>query len=578
MATQCVNTIVGLAWCACASALAQSAVQFTDVTAGSGLDSFSHSPNPGSVPGLNEWIMGGFGVADFNGDGWPDIFVPRGGVGLDRLFINNGNGTFGNQAAKRGVAVAHAGNGVSCADFDGDGDIDIFMTSYGSGSDNLGQVGRNRLYRNDGAFFSEIAASAGVAFTSTTVSAGDGAAWGDIDLDGDLDLVVCAWSGTTLGNRMFRNDGGVFVDVTDSAIVFHTMWGFQPLIVDVTGDGFPEVLIAADFQTSRAYRNLRNGTFALATAELGMGVDDNGMGICVGDFDRNRAIDTYVTSLHTETPADGAFTGNALYMNRGDGVTTEDSAARGCNDGGWGWGAVAGDFDHDGWEDIAEVNGRNGGEWANEQEYIYRNTGGGRFERLGAETGIALAADARCVGTIDFDRDGDLDLVVLVNSGPLRLYRNDSPKSGRWLEVDLAAGAESRCAPQGMGAVVECQVGGVTYRRWMHSGSGYHSSSEPVVHFGLPTAEASCLVRVLWPSGQTSELTGVALDSRVRIAAPARCDLNADGAANAVDLAQLMSEWGATDRSSRAMRRADVDGDGFVGPRDVAALLAAWSG
>jgi hypothetical protein len=106
--------------CAMPPAHAQSAFVFTDVSAPSGLASFSHNPNALAVPGLLEWTMGGLGVADFNGDGWPDIFVPRGGVGTDRLFMNQGNGTFANEAAARGVAAANAGNGVACADFDGD--------------------------------------------------------------------------------------------------------------------------------------------------------------------------------------------------------------------------------------------------------------------------------------------------------------------------------------------------------------------------------------------------------------------------------------------------------------------------
>ena len=118
-------------------AVAQS-VLFTDVTTPAGLGGFTITPNSLSVPGLNEWIMGGVGIGDFNGDGWPDIFVPRAGTGTDRLYINLGNGTFANQAVQWGVAFAHAGNGVACADFDRDGDTDIYVSSYGTSLGNLG--------------------------------------------------------------------------------------------------------------------------------------------------------------------------------------------------------------------------------------------------------------------------------------------------------------------------------------------------------------------------------------------------------------------------------------------------------
>ena len=560
---------------------AQSIV-LTDVTAGSGLDAFSHNPNALAVPGLLEWTMGGIGVADFNGDGWPDILVPRGGVSTDRLFINQGKGTFVNEAAARGVAAVHAGNGVSCADFDGDGDVDIFLTSFGTATDNLGQVGRHRLYRNDGGAFTDVAVALGVAATSPVVSTAAGAAWGDLELDGDLDLAVCGYSASANGNRVFRNDGGAFTDITGAGFAVQGTWGFQPLWVDTTADGFPELLIAADFQTSRALRNQRNGTLALATEEFGMGVDRNGMGICVGDFDRNGAVDTYVTSIFSDVPPPAGFNGNTLYLNQGTGVCVQDAEARGCVDGGWGWGAVAVDLDLDGWEDIVEVNGRNGGEWIGEAEYAYRNEGG-VFTRLGAQTGLALAADARCVATLDFDRDGDLDLLVLVNSGPLKLYRNDTPRAGRrWLVLELGGGAGTRCAPHGLGAVVTCEVEGSAeiVRRWVHSGSGFQSSSEPVVHLGVDASAgdkgARARLTVAWPSGQTTVYPDIALDARHVIAAPSCADVNGDGAVGAPDVAAVLAAWGATDRAQRAMRAADVQADGVVDARDVTAVLAQW--
>ena len=565
-------------------AVARADIHFVDATAGSGLETFLHTPNSLSAPGLNEWILSGVAVADLNGDEWPDIIATKGGVGQDRLYSNNGNGTFTNTAGPLGVAAVHAANGVSCADYDRDGDIDIYMTSYGSSTGNVGEPGRNRLYRNDTTVFTEIAGAVGVAFTSPTTSVGDGAAWGDYDLDGDLDLATAGWSSSGLGNRLFRNDNGMFTDVTNLALVIPSSWGFQPTFVDLTGDGFPELLIAGDFGTSQAFINKRDGTFELATNALGLGIDQYGMGACVADFNRDGTADYYVTSIHMESPKSGTHNGNALYRNGGDGICVESALERGCSDGGWGWGVMAADFDHDGREDIVEVNGRNAGEWANEQEYVYRNLGDGRFVRLGADAGITLAGDARCVVTFDYDRDGDLDVLMFVNAGPMKHFRNESTVGGRglthWLKLTLEvapeAGAVSRCAPHGFGAVVECTVDGVVQWRFPHSGSGFHSSSEPVVHFGFSSGTVATSLRVYWPSGQTTEWTNVALDCHLKIKAPGIADLDASGTVDATDLSQLIAEWGADDLERREMRRADLDRNASVGAGDLSILLAAW--
>ncbi|MDI9402739.1 MAG: FG-GAP-like repeat-containing protein [Limnohabitans sp.] len=568
-------------------------IVLVDVTVGSGLESFVHTPNFLATPGLNEWILSGVAVADFNRDGFADIVVQKGGVGQDQFYLNLGNGTFASVASHWGLAAVHAGNGVSCADFDRDGDIDIHMSSYGLGNDNLGQAGKNRLYRNDGAIFTDVAASVGVAFTAPNSAVADGAAWGDFDLDGDLDLAVAGWSSTGGGNRLYRNDSGMFTDVTGVAATFGFTWGFQPLFVDLTGDDFPELLVAADFETSRAFRNMRNGSFELATTTFGMGLDRNGMGICVADFDRNGWIDCYVTSIHQSDPPLGDLNGNALYLNQGGGVCVESAASFGCDDGGWGWGTIAVDLDHDGWEDIVEVNGRNASEWANEQEYIYRNLGedlrGAKsawrgFARQGADTGFTIAGDARCVVSLDFDRDGDLDLLCLMNAGGLRLFRNDSNSAegstAAWLQVVLQADARSRCAPHGIGAVVECEVGGEVWRRWMHSGSGFHSSNEPLVHFGFPTTSAvgavAERVTVRWPSGQATTLLQVPLRARLEIQAPRAADIDGNGEVGASDLALLLAQWGDIDSASRDERRVDINGDRTVDAADLSLVLQAW--
>jgi hypothetical protein len=150
--------------------------------------------------------------------------------------------------------------------------------------------------------------------------------------------------------------------------------------------------------------------------------------------------------------------------------------------------------------------------------------------------------------------------------------------AGRWLQVKLNAGANTRCAPHGLGAVVECVSGTVVQRRWMHGGSGYNSNHEYLAHFGVPTLKGTLNLKVDWPSGQTTTLTGVTANQRLEISAPARSDINADGSVGAADLSALLSAWGLTDRARRAMRAADLNNDGQVGAGDLAVLLSAWTG
>jgi len=560
-------------WLAAASA---GQIALVDVTASAGL-TMNHVPNAGMIPGLNEWITSGVAVADFNRDGWPDLFVLRGGTGYDRLFINQGNGTFIDRAAAWGVAVAHGSCGVAAGDFDGDGWPDLYVASYGNASDNQGQVGRNRLYRNNGnGTFTEVAAQAGVAFTSSVASAGNGPSWGDYDLDGDLDLAVAAWSPVAQGNRLFRNDGdGRFTDVTGVALpIPAATWGFQTSFADLDGDRYPELLWAADFGTSRFFRNARDGSFVDATGEAGAGLDAFGMGQCVGDFDNDGDLDWYVTSVYQDIPSDPKrLNGNAYYRNDGTGRFAQVAAAIGVDDGGWGWGTVAVDLDHDGWLDIVEVNGRAASEWLNESEYVFRNLGDGTFVRDGKASGMLLPRDGRSVVTLDYDRDGDLDLVIAYNAGPLKLYRNDAPPDRGWLVVAIEVPPDSRVPPFGIGARIVVRTAHGTQVRTVEAGSGYLGSSEPIAHFGLGLARIVDELRIEWPRGNDTVFSAVPANRRIVVQAPRIADLDADGRIGPADLAALLAAWGP---ASPLARFLDLDDDLEIGPADLDALLVAW--
>ncbi|MBT8136012.1 MAG: CRTAC1 family protein [Gammaproteobacteria bacterium] len=514
---------------------------FSEQTAGAGL-SFVHDQPLGHRAGP---MAGGGAIGDFNSDGYPDLYVIGGGATPDRLYINNGDGTFSDQAARWGIARPHRGVGATVGDYDNDGDDDLFVSSFGPSDEQPGP-GHHLLYRNDGNGFVDVAVAAGVAMTTENFEDGYGAAFGDYDLDGDLDLFVGAWhSRPVLGARLFRNEGnGSFTNVTSTSGVFQdSTHAFGAVWADMDGDRFPELLVAGDFGTNRYYRNNRDGTFTeldpgsgLPATQWSIGNAHNGMGTAVADFNRDGLPDWFITAIWPTYAFESEFWGNGLYINHGDHIYSEMSAAVGVNDGGWGWGTSAVDFDNDGWTDLAMTNGWRiydpvtGANFVNERSYLWRSSHGAHFAEIGESAGLAHTGEGRAMLHFDYDRDGDMDLVILSNEEPLRLYRNDiisaphAPADANWLQLRFDTHRNPRLAPQGIGAVVTVKARRDTQVQQVTTGGTYLGQSEQVLHFGLGRARRVNRITVHWADGSTTRLRGIRANHRVTVTARCRHD------------------------------------------------------
>lgn len=503
----------------------------------------------------HDTFSGGISVGDFNRDGWQDLFLVIGGEGPDRLYLNRGDGTFREAARRAGVAAVHRGHGSVVGDVDKDGWLDIFVTSFGPIASQWSIAGYHLLWLNQGGHpgglladgtptFRNVARLALVGTTSPEQPSGMGAAFGDYDRDGDLDLVVVAWLQWAAGSVLLSNEGidewtGLprFLNATRRVRLFETeMHGFTPHVVDIDGDRWPEVLVAADFGTSRLYRNNGDGTFADVTREAHVGLDTNGMGSVLADMDNDGLLDWYVTSIWTTSPFENPpNNGNFLYRNLGGGRFDPGPPTRGpLARGGWGWGVVAVDLDHDGLVDLVTTNGSQDTnaddrqEWLDDATRVFRNRGGEGFRDVAPEAGLDHRAQGRGLVRLDYDNDGDQDLLIVNNRGvPTLVANTGGTVLGNWLWVELRPALDLPVPPDGVGAVVRVRAGDTMQIRHIETGGGYLGSSELSAHFGLGAAAVVDELRVEWPDGCDTSIYGVAVNHRLRLARPAVCTMEA---------------------------------------------------
>lgn len=476
--------------------------------------------------GLERAIRGhGVAAADYNNDGYIDLYFVTKNVNSNNpggapnfLFKNLGNGTFVDVAQEAGVegiidtanAIPYRVNlnyGASWADFDNDGDVDLFLTNKGV----------NELHENLGnGTFSDIAQQAGLGqkFREST-----SAAWLDYDLDGDLDLYVSNYGrfGPDLSakNEFYRNNGdGTFTDVTLIAGVAgaydsvpqiqESDWTYTTLVIDANMDGWPDLYCVNDYGGNIFFLNQKDGTFRKATEEFNLQDPGHGMGATYGDFDNDGLFDIYLTNIE-----DGEDEWNRLFKHQSDNTFQEVAEPAGTASGDWSWGTEFFDFDLDGWLDLYVVNGQNGEPMANR---LFRNLGNGSFEEISAQTGTNSTDEARGMCVADFDNDGRLDIIVPNYDTRADLYMNTT-QNGNYLKINLIGTQSNRDA---YGAIVKIEAGGQTCYR-PNTGVHYLGQSKRSVHFGFGEASIAEKIIVKWPLGMEQEFTNVAINRTIAI-------------------------------------------------------------
>ena len=539
-----------LGWLLASTLSAQ--IQFTDVTdlAGVGGDVY-RSPSSHSL-GIN-WI-------DVDVDGWPDLFLVGGGPGYpSHLFRNLGDGTFERWDEWLPDLPDIDMSGSVFADYDRDGDPDLYIYTDNAdwrllSDENLPDGPVNILLQNQWMengeatvpgqpLFLDVAAAAGVEdrasppFGDLPAYRSKTAAWLDYDRDGCIDLfvghlVINAGAHPANQDRLYRNRcDGTFEDVTVSS-------GLQPGTDPTTYRGalasggfhmdddlWPDLWVVnvsysdpQPYIDELIYRNLgpsENGVVTFEEVSHTMpGVGDDaqaGMGIDVADIDNDGDWDIYISDL-LSTVLDEEPRGNVLYLGDGANGFHDNLAPEAGVAGDSSWGVNFFDADRDGDEDlfVSIISIAEG-------EMLYRNDGVidglSRFTNVAEAAGIETG-DTRASAIADYDRDGDLDLAVMHQHGPLQLWRNDTTSDGHWLAIELKGQASNRDA---VGAVVEATTGAITRMRQVKGGSSAHSQDAFAVHFGLGAAERVDELIVRWPSGEETHLYDVAADRYLEV-------------------------------------------------------------
>jgi len=538
---------------------------FEDVTEKTALATFKHRAGTLAKDYIFEIASGGVAVLDYDGDGLPDIYLLNGSTlqalqGKEKppraaLYRNLGNWKFEDVTDKAGVANERWGMGVAVGDYDNDGRPDIFV----------GNFGVSRLYHNNGdGTFTDVAEKLGVARKGWST----GASFGDYDGDGRLDLFVPGYVDIDLANLppspteamkpggvgqnfcQFRGapvmcgprgltgetdtlyhqkPDGTFEDVSAKSGVNDPQkyYGFSSAWIHADDDNLLDLIVVNDSTPKQLYINKGDGTFEETGYPSGVALNENGreqagMGLAVGDYDNDGRVDFHITNFSDDS--------NVLYHNDGDGNFTDVTFQAGLGEVTipfLGWGADFLDYDNDGWKDLFVANGHvyptvDNHQWGTsyaEQSLLFHNLKNGKFERVGAPPGSALAQAwcARGIATADFDGDGRVDLIINNTDSKPTLLKNVAAGAGHWVELRLVGDVAKKSPRDAIGASAYVTTGKLRQREDVISGASYASQNDMTLHFGLGAATSIDKLEIKWSDGSSEIVPVPGIDRKLTI-------------------------------------------------------------
>jgi len=539
-------------------------IVFEDVTEKTTMANFKHRSGSPQKNYIFETTSGGVAIFDYDGDGLPDVYLVNGSTvaaleGKEKppraaLYRNLGNWKFEDVTDKAGVGNDRWGCGVVVGDYDNDGHPDMYVTNFGV----------SRLYHNNGnGTFSDVAEKLGVARKGWST----GPSWGDYDGDGRLDLFVPGYADIDLNNlppspseagkpggvgqnfcqfrgvpvmcgpRGLSGEGdslyhqksdGSFEDASVKAGVNDTQkyYGLTSAFVHADDDKLLDLVVVNDSTPKQLYINKGDGAFEEVGYPSGLALNENGreqagMGLAIGDYDNDGRVDFHITNFSDDS--------NVLYHNDGEGNFTDVTFQAGLGEitiPFLGWGTSFIDYDNDAWLDLFVVNGHvypavDDNQWGTsfaEQALLFHNLKNGKFERVGAAPGSALASawPSRGLAIGDLDGDGRLDLVINNMDAKPSILRNVAP-AGHWLNLRLVGSPEKKTPRDAIGSIAYLTTGKMKQRLDLVSGGVYCSQNDPTLHFGLGAATKVDKLEIQWADGSVEAFDVPAIDKTLTI-------------------------------------------------------------